>query len=99
MTVIAPIAEPASSTPPPRRAKDGHFPALDGIRGLAILLVILHHVNRMSPGGRIDDLFRSVADFGWVGVVLFFVLPGFLIPGILFDAKSAHHYFRNFYAR
>lgn len=78
----------------------GHLPALDGIRGLAILAVTAYRFNigpdySEFPGGW---LFR-VLKHGDVGVDLFFVLSGFLITGILFDAKGKEGYFRNFYAR
>ena len=77
----------------------GHLPALDGIRGLAILLVTAYRFNigpdyEQLPGSL---LFRPL-HYGDVGVDLFFVLSGFLITGILFDAKGTEHYFRNFYA-
>jgi len=78
------------------------IPALDGLRGLAILLVMLFHQTLIKPGNAIsltDDVFSRIVEFGWSGVDLFFVLSGFLITGILFDAKGRAHYFRNFYAR
>jgi hypothetical protein len=77
-------------------------PELDGLRGLAIVLVLLCHYignsDHEALGGWADRvlwLFRG----GWVGVDLFFVLSGFLIGGILLDAREAPHYFKAFYLR
>lgn len=79
-----------------------HVPALDGIRGAAILLVVIFHsvlFSHVRPTTAVDRLFVRVAETGWIGVDLFFVLSGFLITGILDDAKGGRQYFRNFYAR
>lgn len=77
-----------------------HTPALDGLRGLAILLVMWSHF--VTVGGLVDDSnagFRLLRG-GFVGVDLFFVLSGFLITGILLDApKTTGRYFRVFYLR
>ena len=78
----------------------GHLPGLDGVRGLAILMVmVLHLVGRSTPYTSAQRLVVKAAGFGVLGVDLFFVLSGFLITGLLLDAKGRPHYFRNFYAR
>ena len=84
--------------------QDGHIRALDALRGVAILLVLVFHFTSYGhglPPGTIaaDRVFQAITRAGWVGVDLFFVLSGFLITGVLYDSKSRGHYFRNFYAR
>lgn len=71
--------------------KSSFFPALEGLRGIAIIAVIVFH---NFPYG--DSL------FGWLGVDLFFVLSGFLITGILlraFNEDTSKNVLRNFYMR
>ncbi len=63
--------------------------SLDGLRGVAILLVLFFHLFYYLPG----------SDYGWAGVDLFFVLSGFLITGILLDTINHPHYWKYFYAR
>ena len=78
----------------------GHMPALDGLRGLAILPVLLYHMTSVGPGNWATAAWGfAVRNFGWCGVDLFFVLSGFLITGLLYDSRGTRHYFRNFYAR
>jgi peptidoglycan/LPS O-acetylase OafA/YrhL len=76
-----------------------HLPALDGLRGIAILLVLFFHMTVLAPSTAADRGIRAIMGHGWVGVDLFFVLSGFLITGILLDARGQPQYFRNFYAR
>jgi peptidoglycan/LPS O-acetylase OafA/YrhL len=91
------VPSDGTASPPPA----GRIPALDALRGIAILLVIWH--NTGLAGGRTEGLvaklFVAGANAGWVGVQLFFVLSGFLITGILLDARGHPHAWRNFMAR
>ena len=74
--------------------------ALDGIRGVAIILVMFHHFEGVippcNPGVR---CLKLIFGYGWAGVDLFFALSGFLITGILLDTRNANNYFSAFYAR
>ena len=76
------------------------FAALDGLRGLAILMVLfVHFIGDEAPHTAVERAMVKLANYGIWGVDLFFVLSGFLITGILYDAKALPHYFRNFYVR
>jgi peptidoglycan/LPS O-acetylase OafA/YrhL len=79
-----------------------HIPSLDGLRALAVTGVLFCHVNNkwdVPPLGAGSNPVSVLFGWGWVGVHLFFVLSGYLITGILYDAKPEAGYFRNFYAR
>ena len=75
-------------------------PVLDGVRGIAILLVLWYHFTpEIGVPVRAIEWLKKTSTGGWLGVELFFVLSGFLITGILLDAKGSPNFFRNFYAR
>jgi peptidoglycan/LPS O-acetylase OafA/YrhL len=88
VTAIAPIGVAAR-----------HIPALDGVRGLAVLTVMILHFTVIKPAAGAGAVLVDIIGLGWAGVDLFFVLSGFLITGILVDTKGNLSYFRNFYVR
>src|SRR5580698_10368066 len=81
--------------------KSSRIPELDGLRGIAVLCVVCIHYIVVSPSAHspIAAFFQRAVALGWSGVDLFFVLSGFLIGGILLDARGSPNYFKAFYAR
>jgi peptidoglycan/LPS O-acetylase OafA/YrhL len=72
-----------------------YLPELDGLRGLAILWVVIYHCHPRLEGTWI----HYAALWGWAGVILFFILSGFLITANLLVSRDKPHYFHNFHAR
>ena len=75
---------------------------LDGVRGVAILLVLLWHYVFDLLGAEPQTAaayLRAALRLTWSGVDLFFVLSGFLIAGILLDNRTSSNYFGVFYIR
>jgi len=66
-----------------------YYPALDGLRAIAVLMVFTTHYVWLP----------AALNWGWAGVDLFFVLSGFLITGILYDSRNARRRLRVFYIR
>jgi len=85
-----------------RAGRNGRIASLDAIRGIAILLVLLHHYitapSAFAPGSLPDRVIALTA-FGWAGVDLFFVLSGFLIGGIILRNGQADGFLLGFYRR
>ena len=62
------------------------IPSLDGLRALSILLVIVGHLRRTRGFGELD---LGIGDYAHLGVVVFFVISGFLITSLLRDEFQA----------
>lgn len=89
--------QPTSASRPPAPRHEVIL-ELDGVRGIAILLVLLFHLELSYPPTIPRMLFAPLLA-GWSGVDLFFVLSGFLITGILIDTRECRNYFSSFYMR
>jgi len=82
-----------------------YFPQLDGLRAIAILLVLVAHffsvneANLLSNYPLIGPILTKLSQFGLKGVVLFFILSGYLISRILLYSKSSDNYFSSFFIR
>ena len=80
---------------------------LDGLRGIAVALVVLFHAPSDVLNGMVHSqlsahvlkIWTIIHDSGWLGVDIFFSLSGFLITRNLLETKDKPHYYRNFYVR
>lgn len=84
---------------PPRARR----PELDALRGIAALAVVLYHLlrwqSKLPPDDTLGRALTGVFKGGWLGVDLFFVLSGFLITGLLLEARDRPTYYRPFFVR
>jgi peptidoglycan/LPS O-acetylase OafA/YrhL len=80
----------------------GRILELDGLRGIAIGMVLVYHyfdlTLQATPGTVLAQVITS-GQLSWSGVDLFFVLSGFLIGGILLEARASTNYFQVLYTR
>ena len=105
--LVPPSAAPGAAPSPATASSAVHLVpktrrdvALDGLRGLAVLMVFLFHYGGGLQSSRpAVRLFGLLTQAGWLGVVLFFALSGFLITGSLWESAAQGHHLRNFYAR
>jgi peptidoglycan/LPS O-acetylase OafA/YrhL len=81
---------------------DERAKALDGLRGISIILVMAFHIFKRADYFTKHETLHfitSLSYIGWLGVDIFFALSGFLITSILLKTKGGNNYFKNFYAR
>ncbi len=97
-SISAPAAALAAR---PFIGKQKHLPALDGVRAIAILMVMFFHFFQHLPvqSNSFWRLFGKLTSLGQTGVDLFFVLSGFLITGILLDSRGKRNALKFFYLR
>lgn len=91
-----PAVLPAATNSPPRTVQAGaqaRIDALDGLRGVLAMMVVLAHYFGEVPNG------VSAVLFGWIAVKVFFVLSGFLMARIILDHVGTPGFFTAFYMR
>jgi peptidoglycan/LPS O-acetylase OafA/YrhL len=77
-----------------------HYPVLDSLRGVAVLWVLWHHTFQFFDIVNETPIWLArIAELGFLGVDVFFVLSGFLISGILFPDLDTGVRLRRFYIR
>ncbi len=96
------MTKPLKNNTVPLPRLNARIPELDGLRGIAILLVVsFHYLNNqlVDNTDKLSKVISKVTSFGWVGVDLFFVLSGFLIGSVLITNRNSPNYFKTFFTR
>ncbi len=77
-----------------------YFEGLNTLRAIAALVVVVSHIELIKMENKLSNYFDTVPD-GHIGVVLFFVLSGFLITFLLVEEQNKYGKinFKNFYLR
>ncbi len=98
MKMIDSVTTAGSALPRGRAARADHLPSLDGLRAISISLVLLGHLSGTRGFVRFDP---GVGAYDHLGVVVFFVISGFLITRLLLSeqARVGHVSLKLFYAR
>jgi peptidoglycan/LPS O-acetylase OafA/YrhL len=101
LAIPVPTIAVAPTTQKPTSGSETRLLELDGLRGVAILMVLVCHYGFAPYIGQAAAVSFQVFGFQIfsTGVDLFFVLSGFLIGGILIDHRTSPKYFRTFYGR
>ncbi len=85
-----------------QHGEQNHIPEYDGVRGVAISMVIIWHcINNLiaDKHNLVSKFILLVTGNFWSGVDLFFVLSGFLLGSILLKQRGSKNYFKTFYLR
>ena len=91
---------PTVETCAPQGRIERQLPGLDGLRMVAVSLVVIYHANHRD-GFATGTWLSTIVENGWFGVAIFFVLSGFLITHLLIreEARAGGVGLRNYFLR
>jgi peptidoglycan/LPS O-acetylase OafA/YrhL len=78
-----------------KNTEKNHFAVIDSLRGIAALLVVIVHISMKLDKSWLTD----IASYGQYGVIIFFVISGFIIPYSLYKSEYTLQKMPNFLFR
>lgn len=84
------------------KENNSRIEGLDGLRGIAIFAAVLYHyANNLidADASKFNLILKSLTQFFYTSIDMFFILSGFLLGGILLKNKKSPHFFKTFYIR